>query len=194
MKREEMRKKLLSKIRKLQVLFSITVFVLVGIMCYSVTGFHLSDIQLSIWGESKVVGKAWNSVIIFMSFTILSNAIFWIHRHPRLKYKTLLYGLFTFLSINLFIVGFFPYEYGLLHNVPAILYFFSYPLIIFFMVFINRSSILYSQWVKHSIISLSMITIPLAFITFFKGMGISEILHTAIVGIWNIILLREHKK
>jgi hypothetical protein len=188
-----MKEGIVSRIRRFQVIFSVVIFIFVTIMCHLVTGFNISEIQLSTWGEDNLVGGAWNSLIIFMSFTILSNVTIWIYQHPRLKYKPLFYGLFWFASINLFFVGFYPVQYGLLHIIPAIIYFFTYPLIIFLMVFMNRNNIIYREWLKHTIISLLMITIPLLFITF-NGMGIYEIVHASMVGLWNLIILKKHKK
>jgi len=162
-------------------------------MCHLVTGFDIKEIQLSVWGSHPIVGEAWNMAIILMSFTILSNVVIWIYRHPRLKYKLLFYTLFSIPSICLFIVGYFPIKYEALHSIPAFIYFFMYPLIIFVMVFINRMYISYNEWVKHMIICLLMIIVPLLLMSQFKGMGLAEIAHALMVSTWNLMILKKHK-
>ena len=62
-------------------------------------------------------------------------------------------------------------------------------MVIFAMTFVNRKEIRYSEWVMHLMFSVVMIILPLSVLSVFKGMAISEILHTLIVGVWNITLL-----
>jgi len=58
---------------------------------------------------------------------------------------------------------------------------------------VNRDTIIYNEWLRHLILSISMITLPLIFIKAFDGMAISEILHTIVVTIWNLTLLKKHE-
>jgi hypothetical protein len=79
-------------------------------------------------------------------------------------------------------------EKGLLHNIPAYFYFFTYPLTIFITAFLNRGDLLYKEWYFHLMASIVMIIIPLLFINFFSGLAIPEITHSIIVSVWNIII------
>ncbi len=185
-----MKEELINKIRQLQLLISVFVFIIVAFQCWIVSGLNITEIQVSAWGVTKDIGWMWNGSVVLVSLAILFNVIWWINKHKRLQYKGTFYILFTFMSFCLILVGLFPSgSHRILHEIPAFIYFFSYPMIIFAMAFINRKEIQYNEWIKHLSFSLLMIMIPLAFISAFKGMAISEMLHTIIVAIWNLTLL-----
>lgn len=177
---------LVNIVRKTQTLVSVLLFVIVFLFFWTVTDFELKEIQLSYWGGNDVAyGWIWNSIIVLLSISILFNNIFFIKKNERIKKKILPYILFSFVALCLFIVGFFNLEYSI-HTVAAYLYFFIYPLAIFVTAYINRTSLIYKEWLKHLLFSISMIIIPLTLITSFNGLAISELVHSLIICIWNL--------
>jgi hypothetical membrane protein len=184
-----MKHELVTQIRRLQIIIMSVVFVLVTALCWSSTGFDIREIQVSEWGGDTHVADIWNTSLALISIAVLFNVIVWIKRHARLGFKKLFYVLFSIVSLSLLIVAIFPHTHGALHNVPAFIYFFAYPLVIFFMAFLNRRKLLLKEWTRHLVISICMITLPLLFLNFFNGYAISEIIHSVIVIIWNISIL-----
>jgi hypothetical membrane protein len=174
-------------IRRTQTIISIILFFIVLVFCWEVTGLDVKSIQLSHWGGSNMeYGWLWNSIVVLLSISIFFNNILFIKKHTRLKKKNVPYILFSFVAISLFFVGAFSLDYGLLHDIPAWFYFFTYPLSIFVMAYLNRDSLLYKEWFTHLIFSITMILLPLMFISFFDGLAVSEIAHSIIVSVWNI--------
>jgi len=191
-KNDSLRSALVGKIRQLQMIVTVFVFTLVVMLCWTTTDLEITEIQVSAWGASEI-GWIWNTSVVLVSLAILFNVIYWIHNHQRMVSKKLFYGLFIIPSICLLMVGLFPtVKYDLLHNIPAVIYFTTYPLIIFLMAFLNRKEFHYREWLNHLIISVIMIILPLIFIKVFNGMAISQILHSFIVIIWNINILGKH--
>jgi hypothetical membrane protein len=180
------RKDLIKMIRRLQTSISIILFSMVFIFCWRVTDFKITEIQLSEWGESGQTAWIWNSIVIFLSFSILFNSIIYISNNTRIKYKTISYLLFIFISMCLFSVGFFDINEQPIHNIAAWLYFFSYPLVIFIFTHIHRKHLQYSDWLKDILISISMILLPLLFIWLYDGMAIAETIHIILVMMWNL--------
>lgn len=189
-----MKDELVGKIRQLQMLVSIVIFIGVTVQCWVVTEFDVAKGYVSQWGADSETWYLWNGAIMLVSVATLFNVVWWIYKHPRLKYKKLYYSVFLFTAVCLFMVGLYPTgAYKYMHDVPAYLYFMIYPLAIFTMGFINRKRIHYNEWVRHLIISLVMITLPLAFMNSFEGKAVPEILHTIIVIIWNLTLLKRYE-
>lgn len=178
---------LISLIRKTQTIISILLFFIITLFCWRVTGLEVSEIQISYWGSKNMTyGWLWNGIIILLSLSILFNNILFIKNHDRIKNKKIPYFLFSFVALNLLMVGVFNIEYGVLHDLPAWIYFFSYPLTIFIMAYMNRTSLLYKEWFTHLIFSVVMILLPLSTVTLFGGLAIPEILHSFVVSVWNI--------
>jgi len=178
---------LIDIIRKTQTAISILLFFIISLFCWEINGLALKEIQISHWGSNDVsYGWLWNGIIILLSITIFFNNFLFVKSHVRLKNKKIPYILFSFVSLNLFAVGVFNVEWGVLHDLPAWVYFFSYPLSIFTMAYLNRTSLLYKEWFVHLVFSSLMIIIPLSLTTFFNGLAIPEIVHSSIVSIWNI--------
>lgn len=175
-------------IRRLQTVVSITLFLIVFLFCWDVTGFNIKDIQLSAWGggDTPITSSIWNSIIILLSLSIFFNAMLFVKKHMRLKKKLLPYVLFSFVSLSLLVIGCFNVDQKPIHNIAAFSYFFSYPLTIFVMAYLNRKTLLYREWFTHLLFSLVMIVLPLSTINMFDGMGISETIHAVIVCLWNI--------
>lgn len=178
---------LVSLIRRTQTIVSILLFFVVMIFCWKVTDFKLTEIQLSYWGRPNMeYAWLWNSIIVVLSISIFFNNMYFVREHSRLKYKTIPYILFSFVAICLFLVGLFNLDYEIIHDVAAWLYFFVYPLSIFTMAYLNRKILLYKEWFTHLIFSIIMIVLPLTLLGFFKGFGMSEIIHSVVVSAWNI--------
>lgn len=174
-------------IRRTQTLVSIILFFITMVFCWKTTGLELEKIQLSFWGSNELrFGWVWNSIIITLSLSILANNILFIKRHVRLRRKNISYIMFSFVALCLMMLGIFNLDYGVLHDLPAWLYFFMYPLSIFVMAYLNRKFLLYREWFTHLIFSIILIIVPITFITMFEGLAIPEILHSVIVSIWNI--------
>jgi hypothetical membrane protein len=162
-------------------------FIGVFLFSWDVTGFELTEIQLSQWGETgSGVERIWNGVVCLLSISIFLNTYFYIKHNNRIKYKSISYGMFTFVSFCLFVVGFFNVNYHFIHNLGAYLFFFTFPLVIFLFAHIHRKTLQYSDWLHHIIIAVSMVILPLVFISFFNGMAISEISHIVFVVLWNL--------
>jgi hypothetical membrane protein len=174
-------------IRRTQTVVSVTLFLLTMLFCWQSTGLKLTEIQISYWGSSEMeYGWLWNSIIVMLSISIIINNILFVKRHSRLKYKTIPYILFSLVSFCLLLVGSFNLEHNLLHDIPAWIYFFLYPLSIFTMAYLNRGILHYKEWFTHLIFSIIMIVTPLMCLSFTEGLGLSEIAHSLIVISWNV--------
>ncbi len=174
-------------IRRTQTIVSVTLFLFTMLFCWQATGLELSKIQLSYWGASDMkYGWLWNSIIVLLSISIAINNILFVKRHSRLKHKTIPYILFSSVSFCLLLVGLFNLEYDLLHDIPAWVYFFLYPLSIFVMAYLNRKILNYKEWFTHLIFSIIMIVTPLMCLTITEGFGLAEIVHSLVVISWNI--------
>ena len=182
------REQLIKVIRKSQTFISILLFLIVFFICWKFTNFDITQVQISIWGRSGVLGRVWNTTVCFFSFTIFINSFLYLRNNSRIKYKNAFYFLFGFLSLCLFFVGFFSMDWRLIHNTSAFLYFFFYPLTIFLFAYFNRKYLSYKDWKHKVIISISMAVLPIILMSFFKGMAIAEIAHTLMVIIYNIKL------
>ena len=181
---------LINVIRKLQTVISIVIFFIIFFLCWGVTEFKLVDIQLSHWGRKSVgVSWVWNSVIILLSLSTFFNSFIFVKKNQRIKNKNVSHILFGLVSFLLFLVGFFSVDYKIIHNIFAYLFFFMYPLSIFVMSYLNRSSLLYKEWFTHLLISIIMVIVPLIFISMFNGMAIAEISHVMIVCYWNLYIV-----
>ena len=160
---------------------------MVLIFCWHTNGLELEKIQLSFWGSDELrFGWLWNSIIILLSVSILVNNLLFVKKHVRLREKNVPYIMFSFVAMCLMMLGIFNLDYGVLHDLPAWVYFFAYPLSIFVMAYLNRKFLLYREWFTHLIFSIIMIIVPIFFVTMFEGLAIPEILHSVIVSIWNI--------
>lgn len=180
------REDLVRLVRRSQTFISIMLFFIVFWFSWDITGFELTEIQLSKWGETgSVVEKIWNSVICLLSISIFLNTYFYIKHNKRIKYKRISYSMFTFVSICLFVVGIFNIDNQFIHNLGAYLYFFTFPLTVFTFAHIHRKTLQYKDWQHHIIIAICMMVFPLLFLSLFNGMAISEIAHIVFVVLWN---------
>ena len=91
-----MRENLVNIIRKSQTVIAIILFFAVFSFCWWKTGFYLSNIQLSIWGKSGLLGYLWNTIICTLAISTWINSIFYIKKSNRIKLKWLSYIMFSF--------------------------------------------------------------------------------------------------
>jgi hypothetical protein len=185
------REELIKVIRRSQTYVSILLFLFVFVICWKFTNFDIREIELSKWGKVGWIGKIWNTAICLFSISIFINSFTYLKNNSRIKYKRIFYWLFGFLSLCLFSVGFFNMNWGVVHNTFAGLYFFFYPFTIFLFSYLNRKYLSYMDWQQKVIISILMAVLPMILLSFFKGMAIAEISHTALVIIYNIKLSRQ---
>lgn len=181
-----MRENLVSMIRRFQTIVAIVLFFFVFFLCLKTTNFHITEIQLSLWGKSGFLGYLWNTVVCALGISTFVNSIFYIKNSNRIKCKWISYFMFGFVSLALFATGFFNLNWGIVHMWSAWIYFFVYPLAIFTHTHINRKTLHYKDWRDGILISMSMIIIPLITSSLFFGLAIPETIHIIFVIIWNI--------
>lgn len=182
------RERLIRVVRRTQTFISILLFFIVFLICWKFTNFDITQVQISIWGRDGILGNIWNTSVCIFAGSIFLNSILYLRSNLRIRYKKLFYILFSFISICLFFVGLYDMTWGAIHNYPAGLYFFFYPLTIFLFTYLNRSHLSYKNWLQYVILSVLMAVVPMIFISIFKGMAIAEIAHTLLVIIYNIKL------
>jgi hypothetical protein len=178
------------KFRRIQTIVSVALFVGVFLFCWKTTGFKLSEIQLSYWGVDKKLGWIWNACLALIAVTMYVNAKLFIDSNGRIYFKSFLKGMFFMVSFSLFLTGIVNMTYDL-HDVTAYIYFFAYPLSVFFLAHLNRKTLPYKEWVTHTAFSVAMIVVPLLLLGFFSGMAIPETSHAAIVTAWGLWILLD---
>lgn len=188
-----MKEEFINKIRRFQTIISTILFIVVFFICWITTNFQLTQIQLSIWGQSGIIGFLWNSIVFLLGLSVFFNSIFWIRGINKLKFRWLSYFLFSLVSLSLLLTGVFNLNWGFLHILFAWIYFFMYPLTIFTHTHLNRKVISYKMWRFGITISVLMMVMPLLTINL-VGLAVSEIIHIIFVIIWNIKILNYDKK
>ena len=181
---------LINKIRRIQTVVSIVIFVVVFLFCWYVTNFNIFDIQLSYWGVAEKASAYWNGTVMVLAASLLFNVDYYVKNHIRMIDKTILRISFGSVFLSLFLTGYVDMHYYI-HNITAVYYFFVLPLTIYLMAYFNRKTIQYKEWLTHIIFSTCMIITPLLFIHLFKGMAISEIAHSVIVMLWSLWILKK---
>lgn len=176
--------------RQLQTMFSIILFFGVFLLCWNITEFKLTDIQLSYWGVEEKLGWIWNSCVTLLSVSIFINVYYFIKHHKRLNetYTNFLSVAFFLTSLLLFLTGVFNMNHTI-HDYTAYIYFFAYPLVIFFLAHLNRKHLQYKEWKTHTIFAITMVALPLLVLKFYPGMAISEIVHSIVAISWNVWIL-----
>jgi hypothetical protein len=181
---------IINAIRKFQTIFSIAIFILVTALCWTITEFKITEIQLSHWSKVEGISLFWNGALVLMGISTWINQWIWIESYSRLTIKSIPKILCSITSACLILTGMFNIDWILLHNLFAFLYFLGYPLAIFIIAYLNRSYIKWSHWIQMILISTSMIIFPLLLIPIWKGMAPSEIVHSIIVIWWNLWILK----
>jgi len=181
-----MRKDIVNIIRRFQTITAILLFFIIFVFCWLKTGFHITEIQLSEWGQRGTLSYIWNSIICGLAISTWINSILYIKNSNRIKTKILSYIMFSSVSLTLFTTGFFNLNWGIVHIWSAWIYFFVYPLVIFLHTHLNRKVLHYIDWRDGILISFGMIIIPLLTSGLFFGLAIPETIHILFVIIWNI--------
>lgn len=184
------REKAIKFIRRTQTYVSITVFLAVFFFCWKFAHLDIRNIQLSNWGKSGTIGRIWNTAVCGFAVSIFINSAFYLRTKSRIRYSSIFYWMFGFLSLCLFAVGFFNIDYRTIHNVSAGLYFFLYPLTIFLFAHLNRKHMTYADWIQKTSLAVSMAVFPVILMSMFKGMAIAEVAHTVLVILYNVKISR----
>jgi hypothetical protein len=180
------------KFRRTQTIVSLSIFVVIFFACWYNIKQNLRDIQLSYWGVDDKMGVFWNFCVVLLSISMAINTHYYISLNPRVfSQLKLIRGLFFLSFFSLFVTGVANMHYGLLHNIVAVFYFFSFPLAIFVLAHLNRKNLQYRDWCTHMVSSLTMVACPLLLIKAFHGMAMAEIVHSAIAIAWNIWISRK---
>lgn len=180
----------MSKIyRVLQLSIAVILFIATFFICWYITKFNLTEIQLSKWGVIDSTSWIWNSTLLLLAVSCFYNIYHYIDIH-EFKYKTMFISLFAFECINIAILGLIPAG-NFIHMLVAYIYFFTTPLLIFIFAFLNRMFLTYQEWYIHAILSSFMMIYPLITLKLFSGHAISETIHSVIFIIWNAYLLKK---
>jgi hypothetical protein len=181
---------IINKIRRIQTIVSILIFIGVFLFCWYVTKFNIYDIQLSYWGVAYKAASYWNGMTMVLALSLFFNVDYYIKNHHRMIDKKTIRLSFTSVFLALFLTGLVDmHHYS--HNLTAVYYFFILPFTIYLMAYFNRKTIQYKEWLGHIIFSTCMIIFPLLFIHLFKGMAISEMIHSLIVMLWSLWILKK---
>lgn len=174
-------------INRLQSLTAITLFVIVFYACYTTTKFKLTEIPLSYYGAYSDYKFFWNVIIMLLSVSILMNIKHYIY-YKKMLYSKELELIFSILSLSLFMVGLVPMP-SIIHTISAYVYFFGYPLAVFIMTQLNRNKLgIKLTWLL-TIISVSMMLIPLYLFKIYTGHAYAETANIIIMIIFNFMIL-----
>jgi hypothetical protein len=184
------REAVVNTIRKFQTIFSVLIFILITALCWAVTGFKITEIQLSYWSKIEGISYFWNGALILIGISTWINQWMWLENYSRMPIKSVPKILCSIVSACLILTGAFNMDWEFLHNLFAFSYFLGYPLVIFVIAYLNRAHIKWSHWIQMILISTSMIIFPLVLIPIWKGMAPSEIVHSALVIWWNLWILK----
>ena len=132
-----------------------------------------------------------------ISIMILSIALFWngetITRKMIKKntWKNKLYILLLFASINLFLIGVIPMNWGLWHLLPAFFFFLFYTIFVFLFGIARSMSYVRKGFFSVFVAFLMLLTSLL--INLFSSYGVAEIVYIFLIFLWNIIMLSRKK-
>lgn len=181
---------IISKIRRIQTIVSITIFIVVFLFSWYETKFNLLDIQLSYWGVADKASNYWNGMTMILALSLFFNVDYYVKHHIRMVDKQIIRLSFGSVFLSLFLTGLINMHYKI-HDFTAVYYFFLLPFTIYLMAYLNRKTIQYKEWLINVILSTCMIILPLIFINLFKGMAISETIHSIIVVLWGLWILNK---
>ena len=182
----------LYRFRILQVLSSTLIFIGVFIYFLKISPKTITEIQLSFWGSNLSIGWIWNYSLILLSGTMFFNVYSYINSIHKFNRKFSMIVFFLMICLSLFLTGIINVNINKsLHNIFAFYYFFSCPLGIFLIAHLNSKNLTYKEWILHIVFSLTIFFLPISLLHFFKGMAISETIHSSILLLWNIMLLRR---
>lgn len=179
----------LEKFRKVQLLISSIIFIIVFICFIVLTNFKLTEIQLSYFGAKTNFNWIWNCSVILVSISSFLNINYYLDSIKNLNFKKGFKAFFFIICLSLFFTGLINMQFKI-HNFMAFYYFFSYPVGIFFLAHLNHKTLSYSQWKGHLIFFLVLTITPILLLYMFNGMAFAEITHIIIILVWNYYILK----
>lgn len=181
----------LSLLRRVQLLVSISLFIIVFFICYKTTGFELTEIPLSQWGITHNVSWLWNGCLFILGLSCYFNIYHYLQLHPHLQFKKQFIYVFLYQCLSISLIGVFV-SGNILHGILAYTYFFTLPLTIFLLAGFNRKRLVIKEWLFHTAVSVLMVILPLSTLFYFNGKAIAETSHSVLFLVWNVYLLREN--
>lgn len=185
-------KKSLRLFRRMQMITSAVLFLIIFAICYKVTKFKITEIPLSQWGVTNSVSWLWNGCLFCLGISCYFNIHQYLQSHPHLQFKAHFKYAFLVQCVSMSLLGIFV-KGQLIHNILAYSYFFGIPLIIFLLAALNRKRLTFNDWLTNTVLSSFMIVIPLATLFIFKGKAIAEFSHSILFLVWNLYILKEFK-
>jgi len=176
-------------LRRLFIIFCILLGIFTPLFCwYKIPDFNPINKPLSHFGVLEPTFLLWNTTLMFLSIGIFWNAYTSLRFY--FKKKSLRYPLKLMLisaSISLVFTAGIPMDYELFHQVPAVLFFFSYNLFVFcFGLFRSLKYIrrgMFSIFIGVAMLFSTLLLLP------FPSYGVFEIVYFALILIWNIYFL-----
>jgi len=198
--------KKIKKIRKLYISFSILIGILSPLVIYisfvdwngdgiinNADFFDPREKPLSYFGIIDKTSTIWTISLIIVAIGLLWGGFTRINQFFKdFKQKITLKIIVFFAFICLIMTAIIPMNEGLLHKLPAILFFLSYNFFVFAFGLLRSLSQVRSGLFSVCIGSLMLLS-TLLLIPFPKG-GVSEILYIQLIAFWNLFMLFKGNK
>jgi hypothetical protein len=176
-------------LRRLFIIFCILLGIFTPLFCwYKIPDFNPINKPLSHFGVLEPTFLLWNTTLVFLAIGIFWNAytsLRFYFKKKRFRYPLKIMLIFS--SISLVFTASISMEYELFHQIPAVLFFFSYNLFIFcFGLFRSFKYIrrgMFSIFIGLAMLFSTLLLLP------FPSYGVFEIVYFALILIWNIYFL-----
>tara|TARA_B110000008_G_scaffold239784_1_gene246720 strand:- start:40248 stop:40841 length:594 start_codon:yes stop_codon:yes gene_type:complete len=176
-------------LRRLFIIFCILLGIFTPLFCwYKIPDFNLINKPLSHFGVLEPTFLLWNTTLVFLAIGIFWNAytsLRFYFKKKRFRYPLKIMLISS--SISLVFTASISMEYELFHQIPAVLFFFSYNLFIFcFGLFRSFKYIrrgMFSIFIGLAMLFSTLLLLP------FPSYGVFEIVYFALILIWNIYFL-----
>ena len=176
-------------LRRLFIIFCILLGIFTPLFCwYKIPDFNPINKHLSHFGVLEPTFLLWNTTLMFLAIGIFWNAytsLRFYFKKKRFRYPLKIMLIFS--SISLVFTASISMEYELFHQIPAVLFFFSYNLFIFcFGLFRSFKYIrrgMFSIFIGLAMLFSTLLLLP------FPSYGVFEIVYFALILIWNIYFL-----
>ena len=183
-----MSRRVVKKIRKIYIIFSITLGFITPLIClYFFPEFDPRKHPVSYFGILQKTNWIFMISLIIFSIAILWNGLTIIKKIIKNeKYKFWLELILLPSSLCLFLTGVVTMDFGLLHQIPALLFFLSYNFFIFLFGVLRSTSYvrkgLFSVIIGSLMLFSSLLLIP------FPSYGVAEIIYIFFILLWNIVM------
>ncbi|MDC3394818.1 DUF998 domain-containing protein [Flavobacteriales bacterium] len=176
-------------LRRLFIIFCIFLGIFTPLFCwYKIPDFNPINKPLSHFGVLEPTFLLWNTTLVFLAIGIFWNAytsLRFYFKKKRFRYPLKIMLISS--SISLVFTASISMEYELFHQIPAVLFFFSYNLFIFcFGLFRSFKYIrrgMFSIFIGLAMLFSTLLLLP------FPSYGVFEIVYFALILIWNIYFL-----